>query len=118
MTCRVESGAKKLGLSSTQMLLVYEVLQNKDISLNGLCEIMGLPKSTVSRLVDDLVKKNVLIREIPPENRRTVRLRVAENESSADEIDRVSDSLIDRLDSEKRERIMAALEELRSAIGK
>lgn len=116
MSCKVENRAKSMGLSSTQMLIVFEVFENEDISLNGLCEKMDLPKSTVSRLVDDLVKKEILIREIPPENRRMVKLRIAQDYQVKGEIDTMEKGLIGNLDDEKRRRILAALEELRSAL--
>lgn len=116
MSGKVDNEAKSFGINSTQMLLIYEIYENKDISLNSLCNRLELPKSTVSRLVDELVKKGILIREIPGENRRIVKLRVSEDFLTAGEIDSMGNSIMGKMDNEKTERIIAALEELRAVL--
>lgn len=116
MTGKVENEARGMGLNSTQMLIVYEVYENQNISLNGLCERLEIPKSTVSRIVDELVKKGVLTREIPEENRRIVKLRVSENFTAAASLGGLGKDFIGKMGSEKTERIIAALEELKEAL--
>ena len=116
MIGKVESEAKEMGLNSTQMLIVYEVYENQNISLNGLCGKLEIPKSTVSRIVDELVKKGVLTREIPEENRRILKLRISEGFGAAASLGGLGKDFIGKLGSEKTDRIIAALEELKAAL--
>ena len=116
MCGKVEDKAKEIGLNSTQMLIAHEIYENPDISLNGLCERLELPKSTVSRLVEELVRKGVLLREIPEENRRIVRLRVSEEYKFHASLGTVGKNLIGKMDDERSKRILSALEELKSAL--
>ena len=52
-----------------------------------LSEILDLDKSTLSRTVDSLVKEGYVVREIPPDNRRTVKLSLTKKGKMAvDEI--------------------------------
>ncbi|MEI7640657.1 MAG: MarR family transcriptional regulator [bacterium] len=69
--------AKKTGLGVQEFNLLRELKREGGLSLNILSQKLDLPKSTVSRLVDVLVKKGAVKREIPENNRRTVKLWMA-----------------------------------------
>ena len=64
------------GVSLPQCHVLLEVENQKNITVTELSENLTLEKSTISRTVDNLVKKGFLSREIPEENRRTVRLQL------------------------------------------
>lgn len=113
---RIESDAKGIGLNSMQLMLIYEIYENQGMTLNELCQRLELPKSTVSRIVDGLVLQGIVVREIPLENRRTVKLSIAEDFSARKDLEGSKASLVGDLDQEKTERIMNALQELKSAI--
>jgi MarR family transcriptional regulator, organic hydroperoxide resistance regulator len=65
---------KKHGFTITQSSLIWILKWNPNLMLSELSEKMGLSKSTVSSMVERLEKQGVVIREIPKDNRRIVRL--------------------------------------------
>jgi Transcriptional regulators len=99
---------------------MYEVYHNEGISLNDLSTKLDLPKSSVSRLVDQLVNSEIIIREIPKENRRIVKLSMSpsflQNKNITDMNAQFNDTISGKLDGEKAERIIFALEELNNII--
>lgn len=66
--------AHKFGLSVTQAAVAQDLGPNPGSTLQEVCARLGWPKSTVSRVVDDLVNRGLVRREIPAHNRRTVLL--------------------------------------------
>jgi DNA-binding Lrp family transcriptional regulator len=60
-----------------EMMIMLELYENKALSLNELSEKMEFPKSSVSRIVDNLVNRGYVSREIPKENRRMVELSIS-----------------------------------------
>jgi len=52
--------------------MLMELDKEDNITLNELASRLNLDKSTVSRTVDALVKKNLINRSIPEKNRRTI----------------------------------------------
>ncbi len=66
------------GVSLPQCHALLEIENQDNITVTELSEKLTLEKSTVSRTVDNLVKKGYLQREIPEENRRTVKLQLTE----------------------------------------
>jgi len=59
-------------VSITQCHMLMELDKEDNITLNELASRLNLDKSTVSRTVDALVKKNLINRSIPEKNRRTI----------------------------------------------
>ena len=68
---------KDYNITIPQMMLLKELYFNPDISLHELSEKLSLSNSTVSGIVDRLVKHNFITREIPENNRRSVRLNLS-----------------------------------------
>ena len=66
--------SQQYGLTSPQMFVIFYLYRNPGINLHDLTKHLELSKSTVSGIVDRLVSQRVVLREIPEENRRTVRL--------------------------------------------
>lgn len=71
--------SKKYGLTGPQMLLIFNLYKNSGINLIDLSKMMELSESTVSGILDRLVAQNIVIREIPEDNRRTIRLSLSQN---------------------------------------
>jgi len=65
---------KEYGFTVTQLSLMFILHRNPNLMLNELSEKMGLSKSTVSSMVERLGNQGVVLREIPKDNRRIVRL--------------------------------------------
>ena len=78
LNCQMQSSAESFGLTTSQFMVMFEIYNNKDISLIELSERLDLPKSSVSRLVDQLVNQEIVIREIPKENRRIIKLSISD----------------------------------------
>jgi MarR family transcriptional regulator, organic hydroperoxide resistance regulator len=120
LNCHMKSNAENLGLTTSQFMVMFEIYHNKDISLIELSEKLDLPKSSVSRLVDQLVNHGIIIREIPKENRRTVKLSISpvflQNKNVSDITNKLNDSIIGSLEPQQADKIISALEELISVI--
>ena len=67
---------RKFDLSRSQADIIMALSAYGESSLKELCEYVDFPKSTASRLVDELVERKMLDRVVPPENRRTVKISV------------------------------------------
>lgn len=122
LNCHMQSSAKDFGLTASQFMVMFEIYNNENISLNELSENLELPKSSVSRLVDQLVNQEIVIREIPKENRRTVRLFISPEFLNRADVTEVSNHLNDpikvSLEPQRAEQIITALEELSEIINK
>jgi DNA-binding MarR family transcriptional regulator len=70
--------ARQFGMTVTQAMVAQVLRQNPGSTLQEVSVRLGLPKSTVSRVVDDLVNKGIALRVIPASNRRTVLLSLAD----------------------------------------
>ena len=69
--------SRQYGFTGPQIGLIIGLYKNPYITLKEMSECLGLSKSTVSGMVDRLVGQGVVIREIPEDNRRIVRLSLA-----------------------------------------
>lgn len=76
-----------LGITVSQCHALMEVGKEVQIDSKGLAQKLNLDKSTVSRTVDGMVKNGLLLRTIPPENRRSSILSLSkEGQSLFDQI--------------------------------
>lgn len=63
---------------SVSQVYAMEQLEKNATSITELASFLGLERSTVSRLVDDLVRGEFVIREVNPANRREVVLNLSD----------------------------------------
>ena len=70
--------ADKLGVTVVQLKALYRISLNPNISLRELAEKLRLTNSTVSGVIDRLVLSELVERVVPPENRRSVLIRLTE----------------------------------------
>lgn len=70
--------SQKYDLSITEMGIVFDIFSQGAMTVTELSVQHGIPKSTISRLVDILVKRSILNREQPADNRRIVRISITE----------------------------------------
>lgn len=70
--------SQKYDLSITEMGIVFDIFSQGAMTVTEISAQQGIPKSTVSRLVDVLVKRGILNRERPEDNRRIVRISITE----------------------------------------
>jgi DNA-binding MarR family transcriptional regulator len=67
------------GVTLPQCHALMALDEGEGINLNELAARMRIDTSTASRIVDGLVKRNLIERIIPPENRRSVNLYFTES---------------------------------------
>ncbi len=70
--------SKQHGFTGPQTYLIFALYKVPGMNLQELSEKLELSKSTVSGIVDRLVIQGVVKREIPENNRRSVRLSLSE----------------------------------------
>ncbi|OPJ64146.1 MarR family winged helix-turn-helix transcriptional regulator [Clostridium oryzae] len=70
---------EQFGFSGSQLFSILAIYKNPEINIQELSKLLNLSKSTVSGIVDRLVDQGVIIREIPEENRRTVKLSLSQD---------------------------------------
>ncbi len=71
--------SRQYGLTGPQMGVIFSLHHKPFITLHELSEQMGLSKSTTSGIIDRLVSQGIVIREIPEDNRRIVRLSLSQD---------------------------------------
>ena len=64
------------GVTLTQCHTLMQLDKKDDVTLNNLAEKLFLDKSTLSRTIEGLVNLGLVKREIPKNNRRTVRIKL------------------------------------------
>ena len=69
--------SRQFGFTGPQIGLIVGLYKNPFSTLNDMSEWLGLSKSTVSGIVDRLVKQGIVIREVPEDNRRIVQLSLS-----------------------------------------
>ena len=115
--CKFKKSAKQFGFTPPQLSVIFHLYEIPSITLNELSDHMGLTKSTVSGIVDRLSNQGVVIREIPKDNRRIVKLSISEEFKKNNDIcaikksfvsDLISNSIKD-MDSEEVEKMIYGL---------
>lgn len=114
--------SRQYGFTGPQIGLILGLSKHPYATLNELSECIGSSKSTVSGIVNRLVGQGVVIREIPEDNRRIVRLSLSpefeKNNVIKELINKyIADSLKDA-DEEDLEKIILGLEILLDLLSK
>ena len=68
----------KYGLSRVETSVIMNLYYRDNLTLTELSESQGIPKSSMSRVVDEMVNKGFIDRKIPANNRRIVQLSIAD----------------------------------------
>lgn len=68
---------RKYKFTAPQTMTIRQLHSTPYITLKELSEKLSLSKSTVSGIIDKLESEDIVIREIPKENRRTVKLSLS-----------------------------------------
>lgn len=67
------------GIGFRQCHVIIEVGRAGCVSLNDLAGLLGLDKSTLSRITDNLVRQGLAVREPDTEDRRYIKIRLTES---------------------------------------
>lgn len=103
-------------LTVPQIMLMHELYHYPGITLNELSKRLSLSKSTVSGIVDRLEKNGYVIREIPENNRRTVKISLSPKASNEAYFRNIKTNLLspilEKLGLEETEKIVEAFRKL------
>jgi MarR family transcriptional regulator, organic hydroperoxide resistance regulator len=108
------------GFTVPQMMLIHVLHNNPGITLNELSKRLSLSKSTVSGIVDRLEKGGHVIREIPEDNRRVVKISLVESDAAQAKISNVITeyvaNVLGKMSAQDAESIVASLRKLQKAV--
>lgn len=119
---KFRKSAKQYGFTSPQLLVIFHLYKMPGITLNELSAHIMLTKSTVSGIVNRLVNQGVVVREVPENNRRTVKLSLSEEFKKQNNVINMKKSFagniiadaIKNVEPEELANIVHALEKLNS----
>ena len=118
MRKRFISKAQDMGYTMPQFMVMFEISSAGDMTMHELIGRLKLPKSTVSRIIDQLVEKNMLERTRLKDNRRVVMLKATQCYIKGKMA--IKDLILVDLDSilsaKKAKKILESLNELMEAI--
>jgi len=98
MKNRFNSFLKPYNLTSEQYVIMKSISENPDISPTGLAEITYKDKTTITRMINTLVKNDMLIRVPKEDDRRAYKIQWSEKgERIMKEIIPISDDVITKL---------------------
>lgn len=111
------------GVSLPQLYALASINDIKEVSLNELAEVSNVDKSTMSRTVENLVSKELAVREEHPEDRRYTVIRLTKNGCSVanlyeESMDSYYKKIFDSIPEEKKEQVLESLELLIAAVDK
>lgn len=67
------------GVTISQCHAIVEIGRSENISLNELAELLTLDKSTMSRTINNLVEGGLVVRELHPEDRRYITIKLTDS---------------------------------------
>lgn len=73
---------KEMGLTHSQMSVLRILQKNEKINIKDIAALLGITSSATTQIVDELVKKDFILRKRNPEDRRTVKLTLSEKSAS------------------------------------
>jgi DNA-binding MarR family transcriptional regulator len=111
----------ELGLTMTQLRVLFLLRLEDGASAGTLAERLNVTPSTLTRIVDRLVRQELVRREPDDDDRRLVLHYLSTTgASTVEEIERRGrarmDEVLDRLSDPQLERLVAALEDLAAAL--
>jgi Transcriptional regulators len=107
------------GLTAPQIMLMHVLYHHPGITLSDLSKRLSLSKSTVSGIVDRLEKSGHVVREIPENNRRIVKISLSPKTSNESYFRNIKTNhlapVLEKLGLEETEKIVAAFRKLEDA---
>jgi DNA-binding MarR family transcriptional regulator len=111
----------ELGLTMTQLRVLFMLREESGASAGSLAERLSVTPSTVTRIVDRLVRQKLVRRETDDGDRRLVRHYLSSaGASTVEELERRGrariNEVMDRLSAAQLERLVLALDDLAAAL--
>jgi DNA-binding MarR family transcriptional regulator len=109
------------GVTLTQCHAIVEIGRVKEITLNGLAEVLNLDKSTMSRTIDNLVIQKLVLREVHTENRRYVKIKLTERgdevfRSIENSMEDYYENIISLVPENKKDQVLESLQILANIV--
>ncbi|WP_315122380.1 MarR family winged helix-turn-helix transcriptional regulator [uncultured Clostridium sp.] len=103
------------GTTVSQCHAIVEIGRAKEISLNELAELLALDKSTMSRTTNNLVNSGLAVRELHPEDRRYVAIKLTDEgmkvfENIENSMEQYYKSIFSSIPEEKRAQVLESLQ--------
>lgn len=110
-----KSEATCCGTTVSQCHAIVEIGRSTDISLNELAELLSLDKSTMSRTINNLVESNLVVRELHPEDRRYVTIKLTDEgmkvfENIESSMEQYYQSVFSSIPEDKRDQVLESLQ--------
>lgn len=110
-----KSEATCCGTTVSQCHAIVEIGRANDISLNELAELLSLDKSTMSRTINNLVESNLVVRELHPEDRRYVTIKLTDEgmkvfENIESSMEQYYQSIFSSIPEDKRDQVLESLQ--------
>lgn len=118
---RLKSGLYNYNLTMAQGRCLWAITKHKNFTLRELSQHLGVSPSTVSELVDPLVRAELVQRETDEHDRRVVRLNLApKGQQHFTQMKKHRNAhfrlFLDHLEKEQRQTMLSALETLNQII--
>jgi len=118
-----KNDANCCGVTISQCHAIVEIGRSGEVSLNELAELLALDKSTMSRTINNLVEDGLVIRELHPEDRRYVKIKLTDKgmkvfKNIEESMDRYYKAIFNSVPEEKREQVLDSLKLLIEAVNK
>ncbi|MCL4437911.1 MAG: MarR family transcriptional regulator [Candidatus Thermoplasmatota archaeon] len=110
---------REAGLSFHNLMIMNHLFLNPEANQSELADLMSVSKPTVSSIVDTLVRKGLVTREIPDSDRRKTTLRLTEAgenlvRSIREEAVASFSKMLDQLSDEEVDSLNSILKKIRS----
>lgn len=109
------------GVTISQCHAIVEIGRAQEISLNKLAEILTLDKSTISRTINNLVENGLAIRELHPEDRRYITIKLTNEgikifKNIEGSMGKYYKNIFESISKNKREQVLESLKLLVEAV--
>lgn len=110
-----KSEATCCGTTVSQCHAIVEIGRANEISLNELAELLTLDKSTMSRTINNIVESGLAIRELHPEDRRYVAIKLTDEgikvfKNIENSMEQYYTNIFSMIPEEKREQVLESLQ--------
>ena len=117
---KIERTAHKLNLTVAEFKLLRSIQDGEKLSAGSLAKRLGLSSSRITRIIDGLVKKEMVRKDVGGDDRRVVDVQLTPigmetRKQLKDMYTSVHRDIIDLLPSDAGESVMLAMEKLREA---
>jgi Transcriptional regulators len=73
------------GLSDNEISIIRIISEKEEVIIRDILEILNIPKSTLTNMIDRLEKRNLIMRSISKRDRRSYKLELTEEGKKAQE---------------------------------